>query len=111
MNNTQPLIKSTFSVDGEKTFTGYHDPDKTWNGWAVPFFTWENACDIAQWYNEWSGDEPYILKIDQKNKIIYDHTIEDEDYEITGVPTLTVDGVIPLYAVCSGYWIWGVWEV
>ena len=42
------LIEANFELEGiEEIFPGYHNPNRTWNGWACPWFTRDVADRIS----------------------------------------------------------------
>lgn len=46
---TNKLIPAKFFIENEagvKSFDGFHDPKITWNGFAVPHFTFEQATQV-----------------------------------------------------------------
>jgi len=43
------LIEAHFELEGiDEIFTGFHNPNRTWNGWACPYFTREVAQQITR---------------------------------------------------------------
>jgi len=93
-----------FSIEMQKSFTGYHDPTRDWIGWDCPLLEWGEAKIIAQWVNEWSGEEQ--LQIDHRRKFIVCMEDPDAPIYIEGDQVITDEGVKRLYPVGTGWWIW-----
>ena len=93
-----------FSIEMQKLFTGYYDPENDWNGWDRPYFEWNEALKIMAWVNAWSGRKQ--LKIDEARKVLV--YLEDPvtPFIIDGVLLQTDEGEKSLYAVGTGRWIW-----
>ena len=100
------LSKETFSIEGMMPFKGYHDPEKRWNGWAVPYFEWSVAVRITTWINDWSGKGQ--LRVDKDRGVIIDLEDPEAPFDIEASMTATEDGDKMLYPVGSGWWIWDV---
>lgn len=68
------MKKTVFSLDGNGAFVGLYDPQKHWNGWAIPYFTKEESIRVLtelsvnghwKWgYNE-EGD--YFTLVEMEN--------------------------------------------
>ena len=101
-----PLVKNIFSIEGQKSFSGYYDPGRDWNGWDCPYFEWEEAQKIADWINEWSSQKQ--LKVDYDERVIISMEDPESQFDITGSLVDTVDGEKELFEVGTGWWIWSV---
>jgi hypothetical protein len=103
MTTNTGLVRGSFEVEGcAETFEGYWNPDDRWNGFAKPEFTWDVACEIAKHnLNEGAIDA-------ESRRIVEDSAWYPEDPPIahTALDTITTDGVLPLYAIGTGYWVW-----
>lgn len=55
------MKEAVFSIDGNGAFVGFHNPDRNWNGWAIPYFTKGEAervlNELEGDYWSWSYDE------------------------------------------------------
>jgi len=86
--------KSLFCIEDGTQIEGYTD-GCTWNGWAMPYFTKENAIEVLKEYpgNESDDEDAY------RN---YSFPPEDSFYIInpdTGTP-------IEVWGIGSGAWCW-----
>lgn len=50
------LVRFSFDGDDDEIFEGFHDPNRTWNGWLMPLATEPVAEDIAQMLVDMGGD-------------------------------------------------------
>jgi hypothetical protein len=94
------LQKFTIDTLGERVFDGY-TKDEDWNGWACPYFTFEQAQSIVTAHN----DNGWPARYDQGNdQFIFSMKHaggqEDEIYS----PILE-DG-LKLYPIGTASWIW-----
>ncbi|MCW3696343.1 hypothetical protein [Burkholderia cenocepacia] len=90
-----------FNIDGGKEYRGISD-GKTWNGWAMPFFTFEVACQFMEDHN----------KVAVHEKLVYDAASDSFLYETEDYPddperfeATVIDGV-KYYGVGAGSWVW-----
>jgi hypothetical protein len=85
MNNSN-LVPAIFSFDGEGKFKGFHNPERTWNGWAMPYISVNSIHDLI---NELNG-EYYSLIFDGDNLVI-DYA---DDFESTQdiLEPIVIDG-------------------
>lgn len=78
--------------------------DQRWNGWAVPYFTKEQAqAVVADHPTIWSGGLVW-----QDDVILYTFPVDGEitETEIIKPTTITVDGQdLQVYQLCDG-WCW-----
>jgi hypothetical protein len=69
------MMKATFTLDGEGSFVGYHDPDVRWNGWACPFFPIESVREIAaltaQMAAEFPAEDFDVIEVDDDGRVFY----------------------------------------
>lgn len=100
------LTKNEFSIEGQKPFSGYYDPERDWNGWDCPYFEWAEAQKIVEWLNEWSGQ--IQLKIDNEKRAIVSVEDPESPFDITGLLIETDDGEKELYEIGTGWWIWSI---
>lgn len=100
--------KAHVSCDGYFGADAYVDMNERWNGWALPYFTYDeavkvlDACvamsdisDIDEWHYEADVD-----------CFVYHDLNADEDVYCDGRP-LDVDGEdVVAYPIGTGAWIW-----
>jgi|LakMenEpi03Aug12_release.lakeMendotaPanAssembly.Ray.scaffolds.fasta_scaffold449299_2 hypothetical protein len=86
--NNQNLVPAIFSFDGEGKFKGFHNPQKNWNGWAMPYISVHSIHDMI---NELNG-EYYCLGFDG-DKLVIDYA---DDFESTNdiLDPIEIDGEI-----------------
>lgn len=106
--------KAYFCFDCEPYYEGYHVKRMRWNGWAMPYFTKEEADKIAKDMNDNGG----IVKYDEKNKmykVIIEQYIDEDNpeqdeseyTEIFKAELITIDGKeMELYPFGAGYYTW-----
>lgn len=113
----------TMKFENLKLHEGYvHIPDagiepthawienETWNGWAKPWLTLEDALRILRETNEHAGMQLWAWRMDGTRLYIRD--CEDQfcgagDFE--EVDTIELDGVT-LYALGNAWWVWDEYE-
>ena len=100
------MRKTKFKIEslGYETFDGF-TKDEEWNGWACPYFTFEQAQKVLKNYNE-------LRKIiGQKNLAFYDSMAEafvfpsDDQYESETFKAINESGE-QYYPVGAFNWIW-----
>lgn len=79
----------------------YMDPDERWNGWACPWFTFEEAVLMNAWLPEIDGE---VLRYDSKEDAF--SCMEDGE-ETEAFRGEEVDGM-HLYPIGRGIWIWSL---
>jgi len=96
------MKKSVFYIDGGHLYIGYTS-GYLWNGWATPYFTFDEALKImSEWHND---DSPMIYDEDADAFVIqYDDC--DEPYIWKGEDIKTIDGVQHLYGIGAYSHIW-----
>ena len=97
------MRKSVFAIsDDHNAYIGYTS-GRTWNGWATPYFTLEEALKIqADWNNEYN---PMTYdEVKDEFRVLYEG--EDEPYIWKGEDIQTVDGVKHLYGIGAYSHIW-----
>ncbi len=105
----------------EHRFEGYTD-DTTWNGWDVPYFTFEVADKVAGWFRTRFGcDFAYDKARDAfvykpcNHKTPNGNDCENQPWEeesvYDAVPmTITPNGAtMPLYSIGGMEWTWDEW--
>jgi hypothetical protein len=89
--------KFTIDTFGDEIFSGFTSGE-TWNGWACPYFTHEQAQRVVEVHRAQGG------------KAWYDETqdsfaFEFGEDEVDAFPAETVEGQ-KLYSVGARCWIW-----
>jgi hypothetical protein len=85
---------------GETVFDGYTQGED-WNGWACPFFTFEQAQRIVDAHNEhgikaWYDEAADLFAFDLN---------QTGDDDVDAFPSVALEGRT-LYPIGSGCWIW-----
>lgn len=81
-HNTEIMQEAYFGFDGDDykhLFEGYHNPDVTWNGWALPSFTFETAKKVCEYVSRINNDYSYEYDEETDCFLIYnkyENTIE-----------------------------------
>lgn len=98
------MYKTIFTIDGfAPAYIGYTDGD-LWNGWATPYFTFEEARKVQADCNK-----------DTEHPMFYDKEKDEfrkryEDYEEPdvwkGENIQTEDGIKHLYGIGAYSWVW-----
>lgn len=98
--------KSSFNIDDGEMLNGYTN-GSTWNGWACPYFDFENATKLANQFMD--NDDSKMLYDTKKDtffyKVEWDEIVEEwmgEDIEVNG----EIVHVYPIGAYC---WVWDEW--
>ena len=103
------MKNATFIIDDWLAAEGIHDPDRRWNGWAVPFFTLEEVQKIAETVNASIDPNDTWEKITvQDGKVFSEYNGGDES-EIEEVASIDFEGK-KYFGVGATSWVWDVWE-
>lgn len=104
---TTKYQRATFSLSGEGCFEGWHNPEYTWNGFAVPCFAMNEVEDIATLVERMNTtDQPcWVLPL-ADGLVVVQETDDDGWTFETRCPTVEVGGDIA-YFVGDG-WCWEV---
>ena len=104
------LKPSTVSFDEGPDFPCYLSPN-TWNGWAMPYFTKEQADKVTEWTNSRGSGE--VMKYDaEKDAFTVSGIIwsDDPDEEPEVWEAIEHEGQ-KLYGIGAGSWTWNYpWE-
>lgn len=92
------MRKSVFYIDGGPAYIGYTNGDR-WNGWATPYFTYEEAEKIQT-------SMPRLLYDVNKDEFRIKYDGDDEPYIWKGEDIQTVDGKLHLYGIGAYSHIW-----
>lgn len=92
------MRKAQFKLEflGNSTFDGFTE-DETWNGWACPYFTYEESVKILKVQNASGGKATYEPDSDRFIFCIQDEEDVFEPIEV---------GDLKLYPIGNGIWIW-----
>lgn len=85
-------------VFGDRLFGGY-TRDESWNGWACPYFTYDEAIRVVEAHRECGGEAWYEATQDS-----FIFTVEASD-ENDSFPAVEIEGH-RLYPVGAFCWIW-----
>jgi len=90
-----------FSIDtlGSNEFEGYTQ-DEEWNGWACPYFTYEQAQRLVDAYRSCGWEARYDDKQDQ-----FVFAIADDPDEHDAYSAIYMEG-LKLYPIGAFGWIW-----
>ena len=98
----KPLKKALFTIEDEINVEGY-DEDYSWNGWACPWFTKENADKIATWSS-------IPLEYDAKRDAYIEKDSDIGETAYVGEHIDTEDGTLLLYPIGNKSWVWSIVE-
>lgn len=90
------LVKSYFTIDDEKFFEGYHNPEQDWNGFQCPWFAKPVAMELAKHFNL-KVIHNLFIELDDENE---DATTFDADL------CTTENGQQLLWPIGNSYWVW-----
>ena len=82
---------------------GYTNGD-LWNGWATPYFTYEEAQRLQAEINQCEGMRMFYES--RADKFYWQHEDDDEPYVWKGEDIQTVDGIKHLYGIGAYSHIW-----
>jgi hypothetical protein len=57
------FTQAVFTIDDQEKFNGIHD-GRLWNGFAVPFFAYDEAVKIMEYVRDGINEDPIIETID-----------------------------------------------
>ena len=102
------MNKATFTLDGEGSFVGYHEPDVRWNGWACPFFPIESVREIAALTAQMAAEMPEedfdVIEVDDDGRVFY---TSRECGRVEERPCFEqAHRGQALYAIGAGGWCW-----
>ena len=98
------MRETLFSTDilGDDTFSGYTD-GRTWNGWACPYFPFEQAQRLVAAWRDSGWKAGYDPKRDVFTFAAADGQAEADEPETFGGVEI---GGKQLYPIGAGAWIW-----
>ena len=109
MINISNIQKAYFSFDGGKEFyEGYHNPNKLWNGWAMPCFE-KGIADIIKKRQNQRKDHIYYRELDDYYVNI--HLLNHKEDIFDTIILDTPDGKKKLYQIGAGYWKWNYYSL
>lgn len=98
-------VKAVFTIDGECPHVGIHNPKRYWNGWAIPYFTKEEAMRFVK--NSPINEDCTWAYNEAKDEFVFTESIyaKEEDYQPDTYPAEMIDGQ-KLYSLggCSLIW-------
>lgn len=98
------MRKSAFAIDASPhAYIGYTS-GRTWNGWATPYFPFEEAQNLQAEFSEGAGSP--MLYDATNDKFILKYEDDDEPYIWKGEDIQTVDGIKHLYGIGAYSHIW-----
>lgn len=98
------MRKSVFALcDDHNAYIGYTS-GRTWNGWATPYFTLEEAQRLQADFNK-GIDNPMLYDVN-KDAFVLKYEDDDEPYIWEGEDIQTVDGIKHLYGIGAYSHIW-----
>lgn len=98
------MRKSAFAIDASPhAYIGYTS-GRTWNGWATPYFTYEEAQKLQAEFSEGAGS-PMLYDV-AKDEFRLKYEDDDEPYIWKGEDIQTVDGIKHLYGIGAYSHIW-----
>ena len=98
------MRKSVFAIDASPhAYIGYTS-GRLWNGWATPYFTYEEAQKLQAEFSEGAGS-PMLYDV-AKDEFRLKYEDDDEPYIWKGEDIQTVDGIKHLYGIGAYSHIW-----
>ena len=97
------MKKAVFYIDGGPAYIGYTNGDR-WNGWATPYFTFEEAQRLQ---TDWNRETDFPMLYDvSKDEFRVKYDGDDVPYIWKGEDIQTVDGKLHLYGIGAYSHIW-----
>lgn len=103
--------KAYFNIGSNEYYVGFHEPEKTWNGWAMPKFE-KHIADLVANNVSTPSYEVCYYDIDDCYLVI-----EREDIRIVNVERIekqtinTIDGEKEVYDFGSVGWTWDAYTI
>lgn len=98
------MRKSIFAIDASpNAYIGYTS-GRLWNGWATPYFTFEEAQKLQAEFSQ-GADSPMLYDV-TKDEFRLKYEDDDEPYIWKGEDIQTVDGIKHLYGIGAYSHIW-----
>jgi hypothetical protein len=98
------MRKSIFAIDASpNAYIGYTS-GRLWNGWATPYFTFEEAQKLQAEFSE-GANSPMLYDV-MKDEFRLKYEDDDEPYIWEGEDIQTVDGIKHLYGIGAYSHIW-----
>jgi hypothetical protein len=123
-DGVEPMEKALFEIeDHVGPFEGYHLPGNRWNGWAVPYFTEEQARVVMETFNRITEPEFSQLSYDEAEDCYREHDEAYDDPADYPARQIWVDGEqVKVYSIGGACWVWsetdepqqredGAWEM
>jgi len=106
------MEKATFTIDDWVTVDGLHDPNETWNGFAVPYFDMDAIKIIQEKMEEKADEETEWENVDIRNGRVHlvSHVLDNENHNINDIEecgTVMFEGEI-FYGAGAKSWAWTV---
>lgn len=97
------MREATFAIDflENKTFQGYTQ-DEEWNGFACPYFSFEQGRQLIEVWRERGWSARYD---DSKDEFTFQMNNGKEEGSYDSFPAIEVEGK-KLYAIGAFNWIW-----
>lgn len=98
------MRKSAFAIcDDHNAYIGYTS-GRRWNGWATPYFTFEEARRLQADFNQ-NAEFPMFYDV-TKDEFFCKYGDDEEPYIWKGEDIQTVDGIQHLYGIGAYSHIW-----
>jgi hypothetical protein len=97
------MRKSLFQIDDGPVYIGYTSGVR-WNGWATPYFTYEEAQKLQAEINQCEGMRMFYDC--SADRFYWQHEDDDEPYIWEGEDIQTEDGIKHLYGIGAYSHIW-----
>ena len=97
-------VRGLFAIDAktpDDVFTGWHDPDVVWNGWATPAFDRRNTERVVAWMTADSCDDQ-IMSFAWDGDVL---VMTETDGEQQHVQRIEADAE-GLYSLGAFAWVW-----
>lgn len=92
----------TVTVDHETNFAARLVLAERWNGFAQPYFTFEEAMRLTRWINDL--DDETVIAYDKERDVFVEH-YDGEDIDFPA--TSGIDGE-RIHGIGAGAWMWDV---
>lgn len=95
-------VPMRFNIDGGKEYPGFSRGGR-WNGWEMPFFTFEVAQELMNDQNAATKEQQLVYEAATDSFVYQDSYYPADEWE--RFDAVLVDGQ-KFYAIGAGSWVW-----
>ncbi len=105
------IKKAYFNIGNNHYYEGYHDENKVWNGWAMPYFNkyiadlLTNNCSTKDFSITYNSEKDCYIVITKENDTVIDESIAEK------MTIDTEEGQKEVYDFATLGWTWDSYTI